>query len=325
MLRLGSGHLAAKAIHVFAELGIADLLRDGEMRAVDLARLTSTDAAVLSRVLRFLATVDVVGTQDGDTFRLTALGATLCSQTSAVIKENVLLMSSPGYWGAIGNLLDAVKYGKNAFEGAHGKGFFEYLEHNAAEGAVFNAAMNSSSKAGNAATLAAYDFECAGVIVDVAGGKGSFLESVLRRCPGSRGILFDSASVIESAAISAGIADRVTKVPGSFFDRVPAGGDLYVLRRILHDWNDEHAGVILRRCREACHAGAKLLVIEAAPPDEHGSANNWAGLDLLMMILMGGRERTADDFEQLFAAAGFTLLRTVRTNSPLWLVEAKAA
>ena len=322
MLRLGSGHLSAQAIHVFAKLGIADLLREGDKTVDDLARSTATDGAALSRVLRFLATIGVVDAHDSDCYSLTPLGSTLCTQSSEVIRDNVLLMSSPGYWGAIGNLLDAVRTGENAFEGAHGRRFFDYLEHHADEGKVFNAAMNSSSKVGHSATLSAYDFGSAEVIVDVAGGKGSFLESVLKNHPASRGILLDSASVIEAATINGSVTGRVTRVPGDFFDGVPGGGDLYVLRRILHDWSDEKAATILRRCREACHAQARLLIIEAAPPEEHESANNWAGIDLLMMILMDGRERTAADFERLFASTGFRLSRIVRTNSPLWLVEA---
>ena len=222
-------------------------------------------------------------------------------------------------------MLHAVTTGKNAFRSAHDVSFFEYLEGHPDEAAAFNAAMNSSSKIGIAAILSAYDFSGFDVIVDVAGGQGALLQGILARNLKATGILLDAASVLRSVSVDAAVADRLSKAPGSFFEGVPGGGDLYILRRILHDWNDDKAAEILRQCRQASGPAAKLLIIEAAPPDKGESGNNWAGVDLLMMLLMDGRERTAADFEQLFARSGFKLSRIVRTNSPFWIVEAVPA
>jgi O-methyltransferase domain len=322
MLRLGSGHFAAQAIHVFAKLDLADLLRDGDKTSDELARRTGSNEAALSRLLKFLATVGVVSELDGASFSLTQLGRTLCSRPSPVIRDNVLLMCSPAFWSGIGNLFDAVKTGDNAFEGANRRGFFDYLEHHPEVAALFNAAMTSSTQIGVAPIVSTYDFSGVDVIVDVAGGHGSLLEAILKREPHATGILFDAASVVEKARFSTAVAGRVSTRSGNFFEGVPEGAGMYILRRVLHDWNDDKATEILRRCREAARPDTKLLVIEAAPPDEGQSANNWAGADLLMMILMDGRERTAADFEQLLARCGFELKRTVRTNSAWWIVEA---
>ena len=155
--------------------------------------------------------------------------------------------------------------------------------------------MNSSSRIGLAGILSAYDFSDFKVVVDVAGGQGGLLQGILKRNPAATGILFDSAGVLEKVSIDAAVADRLRKMPGNFFEGVPGGGDAYILRRILHDWDDDKAAEILLRCRQAFRPGAKLLIIEAAPPDQRESGNNWAGIDLLMMLLMDGRERTAAD------------------------------
>jgi hypothetical protein len=322
MLRLGSGHFAAQAIYVFAKLDLADLLREGDKTSGELAWQTGTNEVPLYRLLRFLATIDVVREHDGASFSLTQLGRTLCSRPSPVIRDNVLLMCSTAFWSGIGNLFNATKTGVNAFEGANGRGFFDYLEHHPQDAAVFNAAMTSSTLIGLAPIVSAYDFSGLDVIVDVAGGQGSLLEAILKREPHATGILFDAASVVEKARFSTAVAGRLSTRSGSFFDGVPEGAGMYILRRVLHDWNDDKAAEILRRCREAARPDTKLLVIEAAPPDEGQSANNWAAADLLMMILMDGRERAAADFEQLFARSGFKLARTIRTNSPWWIVEA---
>jgi hypothetical protein len=322
VLRLSSGHLAAQAIYVFARLGVADLLRDGDKSSAELAELTECNPSALYRVLRFLATVGVVSERDGQHFSLTPTGKVLCSRPSSVVRDNVLLTCSPAFWNSIGGLLGAVRTGENAFRKTHGTTFFDYMEGHPDEAGVFNAAMNSSSAISVAAILSAYDFSGIDVIVDVAGGQGSLLQGILARYPKARGILFDRASVLAGVQVQPAVAERLSKMPGSFFEAIPPGGDVYILRRILHDWDDDRAGEILRRCRQASSHRAKLLIIEAAPPEEGASGNNWTGLDLLMMVLMNGRERTVADFDRLLANADYKVSRFMRTNSPLWIVEA---
>jgi hypothetical protein len=323
VLRLASGHLAAQAVHVFAALGLAEHLKDGAKSDVELAALTGTRGDGLYRVLRFLGTLGVVAEHEGRRFELGALGRTLRHGAAAVIRDNVLLTVSSAYWTSIGRLLHALKTGENAFESAHGMGYFEFVEAHAEDAAVFNAAMNSSSRLGVSAILAAYDFSDFATVVDVAGGQGGLLQGILRKHLATRGILFDAASVVAGASVDPQIAGRFTATAGSFFDGVPQGGDAYILRRILHDWNDEKALEILRAVRGSIGERAKLLIIEAAAPAEGESGNNWAALDLLMMLMMDGRERTAEELKALLARAGFVLERVVRTRSPMWVLEAR--
>lgn len=323
MLRLASGHVAAQAVYTFAVLGVADILDEGVKTLGELAERSNADPSALRRLLRFLATVDVVTEVDASSYSLTALGRTLRSRPSSAVRDNTLVMGSPCYWSSVGGLLRNVQTGGTACEHLHGITFFEYLAAHPREAAAFDAAMDSASRSAVAAIVAAYDFSGARQIVDVGGGRGALLQAVLAKNPAARGVLFDSQAVIEQAVLGAAAAQRVQKVPGSFFADVPSGGDVYVLRRILHDWSDEKASEILRRCRAAMPAGSKLLVIELAAPGGGHARNDWAGLDLLVMVLMGGRERTEQELAQLLAAAGFHTTRVVATSSPYWIVEAE--
>lgn len=322
MLRLASGHVAAQAVHVFASLGLADMLSAQPRTADHLASESGADPASLFRVLRYLASIDVVELDDDGLCTLTRLGRTLCSKPTSVIRDNTMLMASPQYWNALGGLVDNVKTGSTAFDRVYGKPFFTQLAEDPAASSIFNAAMNSSSRLGIAAILGAYDFSAASCVVDIAGGKGALLQGILRKHANLRGVLFDAPHVVEQATVDSAVADRFTKVAGSFFDEVPRGGGVYILRRILHDWNDEQALRILRRCREAMQPESKLLVIEAAAPTDLKSGADWLMLDLLMMVLMDGRERTGKDLRDLLGAAGFSVTATKTTRSPYWIIEA---
>ncbi len=320
MLRLTASHLTAQTIHVFATLGIPDILRNSSKTAAELATLTNTDPTVLYRVMRFLSTVDVVTEELDGRFNLTRLGKTLCTRPTSVIHDNTLLVLSRYYWAAIGNLLHTVKTGQNAFQHAYGKGYFDQLGDHPEDAVVFNAAMNSSSQLGISAILAAYDFSGFNDIIDVAGGKGALITGILKKHKSVRGVLFDFAGAIDQLELDPAVADRLTKARGSFFDTIPPGYDAYLMRRILHDWNDENAIKILRHCRSGMRPDSKLLLIELAA-DSGKTGHDWATMDLLMMLVLSGKERTATEVESILSAAGFRVIRIIRTHSPYWIIE----
>lgn len=322
MLRLTASHLTAQAIHVFTTLGIPDILRDGPQDAAALSRQTNSDQEVLYRVLRFLGTVDIVKEETGRVFSLTRLSKTLCQRPTSVIHDNTLLVTSRYYWAAIGNMMHAVKTGQNAFHEAYGENYFDRLGRHPEDAAVFNAAMNSSSQLGVAAILAAYDFSGFKRIVDVAGGKGALITGILKKHPAVHGVLFDAAEAIDHLAFDPAVSDRLTKARGSFFETLPPGADAYLMRRVLHDWSDDKAVAILGQCKKAMTPESKLLLIELAAPENMSAGQDWATMDLLMMLVLSGKERTAADLERILGLAGFRVTRTIRTHSPYWIIEA---
>jgi len=323
MLRLASGHIAAQAVYVFAVLGIADILSGGTRSANALETLTDTNGPALHRLLRFLTTIDVVAEHEDNVYSLTRLGRTLCNRSLPVVRDNTLLVAAPCYWTSIGGLLRNIQTGETACEHAYSTNYFGYLATHPAEASSFNAAMNSASHLALTGILAAYDFSGSRRIVDVGGGKGALLQAILKANQTIHGVLFDSQDVIDAAPVDPEIATRLSKVAGSFFDSIPADADTYILRRVLHDWSDEKATEILHGCRRAMHSGSKLLVVELAAPSPGESRNDWAGLDLLMMVLMGGRERTESELRQLLSNGNFMTTRIAATKSPYWIVEAK--
>jgi hypothetical protein len=325
MLRLASGHVPAQAVHVFASLGIADLLHDGPKTADEIADLVGAHAPALYRVLRFLSTLGVVCERENGHFTLMPLGRTLRSQSVSAIRDNALLVGSSFYWKSLGNLLDQVITGKNAFRTAYRESRFEYLGGHPKDAALFNASMDSLSKATVPAILAAYDFSGFRRVVDIGGGKGSLLTGILKRYPSVHGVLYDSATVIDSTVVDRAVASRLERVAGNFFESVPVGGDAYILRQILHEWDDERAIQILSQCRRVISNSGKLLIIEMAAPGGKNSGNNWAALDLLMMILLSGRERTLAEFEDILRLAGLSIGRVVSTTSPFNIIEATLA
>jgi hypothetical protein len=320
MLRIASGALAAQAVYTFASLGMPDLLKSGPRKVADLAGQTGSHADALHRLLRFLATIEVVEESGDSAFALTALGRTLCRQPRSAIRDNTLLVNSPFCWAAIGGLLRQVQTGENAFEHVHGVDFFSYLSQNDWAERAFSAAMDSSTDLGVADVLAMYDFSYCRHVVDAGGGKGALLRAILTKYPEVRGTAYDIEAVHNRPiAADAGVRERLTQLSGSFFEHVPDGADVYILRRVLHDWDDEKALRILRNCRRAMSPSAKLLIIELSP---EASRNNWAGLDLLMMVLQNGRERSAEQLQALLSKADMDMTRVLAGKSPYFIVEA---
>ena len=232
----------------------------------------------------------------------------------------------PYHWRSWGDLLHSVRTGESAFRHLHGADLWEWRERRPEEGAGFDRAMTALSRRVAQATVAAYDFSRFRRTVDVGGGHGAMLAAVLAAHPAARGVLFDQPGVVAGAAEvlrGAGVAERCEVVGGSFFEAVPSGGDAYLLKAILHDWDDAEAGAILRNCRRAIGLGGALLVVErvVAPPNEDPVTKF---SDLNMMVMTGGRERTEEEFAALLADAGFRLTAVVRTGTPFSIIEGAA-
>ena len=316
--RLTNGYQVTQAIHVAATLGIADLLRDGPRDSDALAQETGTHGPSLHRVLRALASVGVLNEGDDARFALTAIGDCLRSDADEPVGGWAAFVGRPYHWRAWGALLHGVRTGENAFSSVYGTDIWDYRAAHPEEGEIFDAAMTAIMRRANAHVLAEFDFGRFATVVDVGGGRGAFLGAILDANPQMRGILFDQPQVVAEAEVG----ERCEVVAGSFFDAVPEGGDAYLLKAVLHDWEDEDAVRILRRCRTAIRDHGVVLVVERAL----GAANETADAklsDLNMMVGPGGRERTREEFSRLLAAGGFALESATPTAIDLCVLEAR--
>lgn len=304
---LVNGYQVTQAIHVAAVLGIADLLADGPRRSDDLAAATKSHPEALYRLLRALAGVGVFREEEDRHFSLTELGACLCSDAPEPVSGWAAFVGEPYQWQAWGALEHSVRTGENAFRHVHGIDSWTYRAHHPELSASFDRAMTSLSRQVATAVLAAFDFGRFARIVDIGGGNGALLAAILTRYPASHGVLFDQPHVVSGAGPileAAGVADRCQVVGGSFFETVPQGGDAYILKAILHDWEDGPCIQILQGCRQSMAEGTALLVIER----ELGQPNQDPDpkfSDLNMLVGPMGQERTPAEYAALFAAAGF--------------------
>lgn len=323
LMRLVNGYQVSQAIHVAAALGIADRLKDGPQRSDDLAASTGADPQALYRLLRALAAVGVFREGADRRFALTPLGECLRSDAADPVGPWAAFIGEQYHWETWGHLLDSVRSGRNAFRLGYGMSPWEYRAGKLEASQVFDAAMTALSRRVAEAVLAAYDFSPFTRVVDVGGGQGALLASILARHLGTRGVLFDQPHVVshaEPVLRAAGVADRCEVIGGDFFEAVPAGGDAYVLKAILHDWEDASAAAILGSCRRAIAPGGRVVVIER----EIGLANEAPESkfsDLNMLVMLGGQERTRSEYADLFAAAGFALARIVATAAGVSIVE----
>ena len=331
LLHLMTGYRAMQALYVAARLGIADLLKDGARGSEELARATGADARALHRLLRALASLGVFGEDADGRFAPSELGALLRSDVPGSLRAAAIFFGDERNWHAWGKLERSVMSGEPV-RGPRGTQVF--LEESARDpegAALFNAAMTSLTSAFDAAVTAAYDFSRLGTLVDVGGGQGALISSILAANPALRGILFDIPPVIESARGrigEAGLAGRCELVAGDFFASVPAGGDAYVLKWVIHDWDDEHSVAILGSCRRAMARDGRLLLVERVVPERVDQSADTQGIvlgDLNMLLWTGGRERTAAEYRALLASAGFTLARIVPTATQLSIIEGARA
>jgi O-methyltransferase domain/Dimerisation domain len=325
LMRMLTGFRVTQAISVATRLGIPDLLAEGARSSDELAEEAGADPGSLYRLLRALAAIGVLTEHDDRRFELAPLGEPLRSGVPGSLRDWALLLGRPHVWQSWGALEHGIRTGENAFAALHGTDVWSWRAGEPEESEIFDGAMRALTGGANDAILDAYDFGRFGTVVDVAGGNGTLLAAVLGAHPGVRGILFDQAHVVDKAGpVLAPVADRVEVVAGSFFEKVPEGGDAYVLKAIIHDWEDPESVAILRACRAAMPAGACVLVIDRilAPPNE-GAEGKFS--DLQMFVLPGGRERTEAEFAHLFEQAGLRLTRTVSTAAGFAVLEAVAA
>jgi hypothetical protein len=316
--RLMDGYLITQLLYVAAKLGVAEVLADGPRDAAEVADAVGAQPAALRQVLRGLAAEGVFEEHPDGRFGLSPLGTCLRgdvpgSQRGAIVARGEV------YYAATAGLLGAVQEGGVAFERVNGAGFFDYLARYPDLGAAFQASMADRSRQEAADVVAAYDFTPFERVVDVGGGPGILLEAVLRAAPSSNGVLLDRPPVVDRARerlMTAGFTERVTFAPGDFFEGVPAGGDVYLLSRVIHDWDDDAAIRILASCRAVMGAHSTLVLVEAVMPERAQAQPAAVRMDLQMLTLFGGRERTAPEYERLVGAAGFRLVRVVPTRSP---------
>jgi hypothetical protein len=319
------GYRVSQLLCVAAELRIADLLREGPRGADDIAAAVPADARSVFRLLLALASAGIVEHLGERRFALSPLGEWLRSDRDGSLAPWALL--SARMYGAWGDFRDAIATGKGGIGSGYGKGRWERLEQSDGEAAVFHQAMGANSAWLACRLLDAYDFSACRLIVDVGGGNGALVAALLGKFPETRGIVFDLPESVGEATTRlerTGAAARCEIRTGSFFDPVPRGGDLYLLSRVLHDWDDEHAVRILESTRRAMTSGTPLLVIERLLDPDRPSIEATLS-DLGMLLMNGGRERSATEFEALLATAGFGMNRVIATGTPLYILEAIAS
>jgi hypothetical protein len=327
LMQMVAGCFVSQAVSVAAKLGLADLVADKPQRVATLAARTQTHERSLYRLLRTLASVGVFVETDPQVFGLTPLAEPLRTGVPGSLRDIAIFMGEEWHWRVYGNMPYSVQTGKPAWSYTHGAEVFDYFAQNPAHGEVFNRAMTSYSQHVVPAILEAYDFNGIKKLVDIAGGHGLLLSSVLKANSGVKGVLFDLPHVVEGARPlleKEGVADRVEIMSGDFFSEVPAGADAYMMKFIIHDWDDERALKILHNIRRAIAENGRLLIVETVIPE--GNEPHFGKImDMEMLVSPGGIERTAEDFRELLGQAGFKLNRVVQTNSPLSIVEAVRA
>ena len=324
MNRLLTGYWTTQAVYVAAKLGIADLLTHGPRSADDLAKATNVHAPSLYRLLRGLASMGAFS-EDGEShFSLTPLAE--CIRTDAPGSQRALaIMCGEEHYQAWGELLYSVQTGKTAFEKLYGMPVFDFLSKNLEQAKIFDAAMVGVHGRETAAMTDAYDFSGIAVLADVGGGNGSLLTTVLKKYPDMQGILYDLPGVTERAKSNlqaAGLANRCQVIGGNFFESVPAGADAYLMRHIIHDWDDEKATTILRNIQQSMKNGGRLLVVEGVIVKGNDPCFGKL-LDLTMLTIPGGKERTEEEFRKLYESAGFLLSKIVPTKTEVSVIEGK--
>ncbi|MEH0018641.1 MAG: methyltransferase [Desulfobacter sp.] len=323
-----TGLWSAQAVATAARLGIADALENAQPQDGEaLARTIGADPAALNRLLRALASLGVLSQPQPDTYALTPMGEALRSDVPGSMRDFLIAETDVPHWQAWGKLHESVRSGQPVAPRLVGMPIFEYYASHPEEGTVFSRAMGNYSGMAAQGTVQNYDFSGARHIVDVGGAHGDMLLAILQANPHARGTVFDQPPVAKAAreVIAAqGYHERCKAVGGDFFQAVPQGGDLYLLKFILHDWQDPEALRILHNCREAITPDGRLLVIEMVVPDDNDPSPAQL-IDLNMLVMTGGLERTASEYEALLSRAGFRLDRLTPTGSPYHLVEAVVA
>ncbi len=326
LTRMITGYWASQAVYAAAWFGVADLLREGPKSVDHLAQACGAQPDALYRLLRALASLGIFTEGEPRQFSLTPAAEMLRSDVEGS-QRALALMSGGAQFQAWGEIVYSIQTGQSAFEKQHGQPLFEFLAAQPDQAAIFDEAMTGIHGRESAAVLQAYDFSGINALVDVGGGNGSQLAIILHAHPELRGILFDLPHVAERTRhllAAAGLEGRCQVLGGNFFQSVPSGADTILLRHIVHDWNDEQSLTILRNCRAALPPEGKLLVIESVIPTGNEPC---AGklLDLTMLLIPGGKERTQAEYNALFRQAGFELTRVVPTTAEVSVLECRLA
>jgi ubiquinone/menaquinone biosynthesis C-methylase UbiE len=321
LLGMIHSYWTAQAIHVAAKLKLADLIKDEPRTAAELATVTKTHPQSLYRLLRALASVEIVSETADGKFCMTPMAECLIDQPGS--QWAVAMMMGDEHYRAWGDLLYSVQTGKPAFDHVFGKPVFDFLSEHAEQAKIFDAAMSGFHGPETQAMIDAYDYTGINTVVDIGGGNGSVLKAVLSKHPAMKGILYDLPGVIERAKKNlADLASRCQTIPGSFFESAPPGGDAYQMRHIIHDWTDEQCHTILSHIRKVMPKHGRLLVIEMViAPGNVEQVAKW--LDLNMLVLPGGRERTEAEYREMYAKAGFRLERIVPTPTEVSVIEGR--
>jgi len=324
LIQMVTGNWVSRILYVAAKLELADRIGGGAKSAAELAPETGMHAPSLHRVMRALAGLGVLTERESGKFALTPLGEALRKDAPGSGWASVLTLGGPLFWRAWEEILYSVQTGKTAFEKVHGMPAFDYLAEHPDEASLFSQTMVGIHGPETPAVAAAYDFSRFRTVVDVGGATGNMLAAILSRHPNVRGVLYDLPHVVRDAPEllkAHGVADRVTIEAGSFFDRVPSGGDAYILSHVIHDWSEKQCLDILGHCRRAMGPQARLLIVEMVlPPGDAFHPGKL--LDITMLVMPGGQERTPAEYGDLLGKAGFRLDRVVSTASPVSVVDA---
>lgn len=322
-----TGSLGSQAVYVAAQLGIADLLVHGPRNVEELAKAAGADADSLYRVLRALASFGVFQEHGNRVFALTPTGELLRSDSPRSLRDLAIFMGEDWHWRVWGRTLYSVRTGKAAWNEVHGQEVFPYFANNPEAAKIFDRAMTSLSNLAIQAVVEGYDFSDVKTLVDVAGGHGRLLTAILDEHMSMHGVLFDQPHVLEGAKENEHVktlSERLRLVSGDFFESVPAGFDGYIMKHIIHDWDDERALQILRNIRNVMDDDGRVILVETVITDD-GQPDLGKLLDIEMLVSPGGKERTAAEYWELFAKAGLRMTRIVPTKSPYSVIEAVKA
>jgi len=328
MRRMIDGLCISRNLYVAAELGLADLLKHGPVAVEVLARATASHEPSLYRVMRSLVSVGIFVEDDQKRFGLTPLAATLRSDVPESMRDFVVNSLGKEAYRAWGHIMHTVQTGETAFDHAFGMGVWQYRAEHPDHGAVFDQSRSSVTEIWNAAVTARYAFSNFKKVIDIGGGDGSLMISILRANPLVKGIVVDLPRVAERAnarIVDAGLADRCKFISSDAFESLPNDGDAYILSRVIHNWNDQRSVALLKSCYYAMTPDAKLLLIERYLPErvDQSTASRTAVLsDMGMLVMTGGCERTESEYHTLLARAGLSFTKVIVADSGLRVIEA---
>ena len=319
-----------QTLYAAASLGVPDAVAPDGSSSDAVAGAIGADPGAVERLLRAMVGLELCTQADDGRFTLTPLGMCLRADSPDSVRSWVMLMGGDMVWRCWGHLAECIRTGEPAPKLLEGKDTFEWIAAHPAEFAVFDHSMQELTRRAAPAIAAAYDFAGARSVVDVGGGHGALVCGILQKNPALRGVIFDQPHCAPGAAAvakNAGVADRCEFAAGSFFERVPADADVYLLKSVIHDWNDERSIAVLRTCRAALRGDARVVLVEVVVPARPGTSpldQMIAGTDLNMLVMTGGRERTKAQYKSICEAAGLRITRIIPTATAFSLIEAVA-